>query len=380
MQRRIISSAAAHVVLIACFSALLFFGLRTFLLRLETGDSFPEYSTYRADPKGLKAFYDSLQATEVVGVARRLQSSKILPSGEGRALVVAGVSADQLTVSDEDSQLFDHWLATGGRLIIALRPKRNHESGSDSFEPAKLDAGETQAISWQSLIRRWGAEIAPAKRLNPTSADSRQFGQISRWFGNNYFDHLAPEWKVIATQGDRAVIVERPIARGSLVLLADSYPLSNEALAVDRNTGLLLWSISGCREVLFEETHLGLKERPGIMTLAMRYGLQGTLVSIVAILLLFIWKSQYTLVPRTKTDQGTLGVQGYSSEQAFLNLLRRTIPQKELLGACIETWRKTAKLTPAQLARLERFRSESNDGKSVVEKYNRLMTLLNEKL
>ena len=348
-------------------------------MRLETGDSFPEYSTYRADPKGLKAFYDSLQATEVVGVARRLQSSKILPSGEARALVVAGVDADQLTASDEDSQLFDHWLATGGRLIIALRPERNGKSGVDSGERAKLEAGETPAISWRNLIRRWGAEIAPLKGFNRTSANSLQFGQISRWFGGNYFDHLAPEWKVIAMQGNRDVIVERPFAHGSLVLLSDSYPLSNEALAVDRNTGFLLWSISGCREVLFDETHLGLSERPGIMTLALRYGLQGTLVSIVAILLLFIWKSQYTLLPRTKTDQGTLGVQGYSSEQAFLNLLRRTIPQKELLGVCIETWLKTARLTPAQLASLARFRSESNDAKPVVERYNRLMTLLDEK-
>ena len=379
MQRHTICSAAAYLILIACFSALLFFGLRTFLWRLETGDSFPEYSTYRADPKGLKAFYDSLQATEVIGVARRLQSSKILPSGEARALVVAGVDADQLTASDEDSQLFDHWLATGGRLIIALRPERNGKSGGDSGEREKLETGEAPAISWRNLIRRWGVEIAPLKGFNPTSANSRQFGQISRWFGGNYFDHLAPEWQVIAVQGNRDVIVERPFAHGSLVLLSDSYPLSNEALAVDRNTGLLLWSISGCREVLFDETHLGLSERPGIMTLALRYGLQGTLVSIVAILLLFIWKSQYTLLPRTKTDQSTLGVQGYSSEQAFLNLLRRTIPQKELLGVCIETWLKTARPTPAQLASLARFRSESNDAKPVVERYNRLMTLLDEK-
>ena len=380
MQRHTISSAAAYLILITCFSVLFFFGLRTFLLRLETGDSFPEYSTYRADPKGLKAFYDSLQATGVVGVARRLQSSKVLPSGETRALVVAGVSVDQLTVSEEDSQLFDHWLTTGGRLILALRPERNQKPGDDVGERANPDTGETPAISWRTLIRRWGAEIAPVGGFSSTSANSTQFGQITRWFGSNYFDHLAPEWKVIAIQGNRDVIVERPFARGSLVLLGDSYPLSNEALAVDRNTGFLLWLISGCREVLFEETHLGLSERPGIMTLALRYGLQGTLVSIIAILLLFIWKSQYTLVPRKTTDHETLGVQGYSSEQAFLNLLRRTIPQKELLGVCIETWLKTARLTPAQLASLERFRSESNDGKPIVEKYNRLMTLLNEKL
>ena len=372
MQRQTIARVAAYLTLIACFLALLFFGLRTFLLRLETGDSFPEYSTYRADPKGLKVFYDSLKATEVVGVARQLQSSKILPSGESRALVVAGVSADQRAVSDEDSQLFEHWLATGGRLIIALRPERNNQPGPDSGEPGKPDMGETTAISWRSLIRRWGAGIVPLKGFNSYSVESQKFGQISRWFGSQCFDHLEPEWKSIATQGKCDVIIERPIARGSLVLLADSYPLSNEALARDRNTAFLLWLVRDCRAVLFEETHFGLSERPGIMTLALRYGLQGTIVSLVAVMLLFVWKSQYTLVPGTSPDQSRISVQGYSSEQAFLNLLRREIPNQELLDICIKTWLKTAPVTPAQRAFLEKFRSEPNAGKSIVERYNRL--------
>ena len=114
----------AWIVVIGGFLALFFFGLQTFRIRLETGDSFPEYSTYRADPKGLKAFYESLQATDLIHVSRRLQSSKILPSGEIQVLVVAGVRPDQEIVSDEDSQFFDHWLATGGRLIVALRPEK----------------------------------------------------------------------------------------------------------------------------------------------------------------------------------------------------------------------------------------------------------------
>ncbi len=119
-----IAGLAAWIVLIGSFLALLFFGLHIFKMRLETGDSFPEYSTYRADPKGLRAFYESLQATDLIQVRRRLQSSKILPSGENQVLIVAGVRADQI-VSDEDSQLFDHWLATAGRLIVALRPEPN---------------------------------------------------------------------------------------------------------------------------------------------------------------------------------------------------------------------------------------------------------------
>ena len=54
-----------------------------------------------------------------IHVSRRLQPSKILPLGENQVLVVAGVRPDEQIDSDEDSQFFDHWLATGGRLIVA---------------------------------------------------------------------------------------------------------------------------------------------------------------------------------------------------------------------------------------------------------------------
>ena len=372
---------AAWVVLIVGFLALLFFGLATFRTRLETGNSFPEYSTFRADPKGLKAFYESLQATDLIHVSRRLQSSKILPLGENQVLVVAGVRPDQQIDSDEDSQFFDHWLATGGRLIVALRPEKNQPAGNrSSAHENQNSTDDTSAVLWRSLIRRWGAEIAPINAIHSATASSTLLGTISRWLGRNSFARLTSDWKVIALQGDKSVIVERAFAHGSIVLLADSYPLSNEGLAADRNTGLLVWLIDNRGGVMFEETHLGLSEQAGIMTLAQRYGLQGTLVSIVAVLLLFIWKCQYTLVPRTKSEQNGLTVPGCGSDQAFLNLLQRVVSQKDLLGVCITTWLKTARPRPAQLITLEKFRSDPGEEKSVVERYNQLTALLNEKL
>jgi hypothetical protein len=372
---------AAWVVLIVGFLALLFFGLATFRTRLETGNSFPEYSTFRADPKGLKAFYESLQATDLIHVSRRLQSSKILPLGENQVLVVAGVRPDQQIDSDEDSQFFDHWLATGGRLIVALRPEKNQPAGNrSSAHENQNSTDDTSAVLWRSLIRRWGAEIAPINAIHSATANSTLLGTISRWLGRNFFARLTSDWKVIALQGDKSVIVERAFAHGSIVLLADSYPLSNEGLAADRNTGLLVWLIDNRGGVMFEETHLGLSEQAGIMTLAQRYGLQGTLVSIVAVLLLFIWKCQYILVPRTKSEQNGLTVPGCGSDQAFLNLLQRVVSQKDLLGVCITTWLKTARPRPAQLITLEKFRSDPGEEKSVVERYNQLTTLLNEKL
>ena len=371
----------AWVILIGGFCALLLFGWQTFRWRLETGDTFPEYSTYRADPKGLKAFYESLLASDQVHVSRRMQSSKILPSGENQVLVLAGIRADQSTVSKEDSQLFDHWLATGGRLIFALRPEKNQPAQNLAAPLENQDETDRPlSVPWRTLFRRWGVETVPLSGMHSATTDSTLFGTIPRWLGRDSFDHLTSGWKVIAVQDGKNVIVERTFARGSLVLLADSYPLSNEALATNRNTGFLLWLIGNCSGVLFDETHLGLSERPGIMTLAQRYGLQGTVISIVAVLLLFIWKCQYTLVPRTRIAQDGLTVSGSSSDQAFLNLLRRNVSQKELMNVCIKTWLKTARPTPAQLGRLEEFRADPGEKKSVTERYNRLTTLLNEKL
>jgi hypothetical protein len=371
----------AWVVLIGCLLALFFFGLQTFRIRMETGDSFPEYSTYRADPKGLKALYESLQATDLLQVSRRLQSSKILPSGENQVLIVAGVRPDREIVSDEDSQFLDHWLATGGRLIIALRPEKNQPpERTPTPRPNQEITNDSSVLLWRSLIRRWGAVIVPTSEIHSATAHSTLFGTIPHWLGHNSFDPLTTDWKVVAVQGARNVIIERAFAQGSLVLLADSFPLSNEALAVDRNTDFLLWLIAKRDGVLFDETHLGLSEQPGIMTLARRYGLQGTFVSTIAVLLLFIWKCQYTLVPRTKGRRTRLTVSGSSSDQVFLNLLQRTISRKHLLPVCLETWLKTTRPTSAQLARLEKFRSGPGEEQPVVERYNQLTAFLNEHL
>ncbi len=370
----------AWAILAAGFLGLLFFGMHTLRMRLETSDSLPEYSTYRADAKGLKVVYESLRASDLIHVSRRLESSRILPSGEGQILIVAGVRAGQETVSGEDAQWFDHWLATGGRIVVALRPEQNQVTHSQAVSPANQEAAEDPSSAlWQSLIKGWGAEVVPLKDIRAATAESTSFGTISRWLGRNFFAQLTPDWKVIAVQDDKKVIVERAFGHGSIVLLADSYPLSNESLAADRNTDFLLWLIDNRRGVFFDETHLGLSERPGIMTLAQRYGLQGTLISIVAVLLLFIWKCQYTLVPRTKMNQA-LAISGRSSDQAFLNLLQRSVARKDLLAVCLDTWLQSARPTSEQLAKLAQFRTGSRQENLVVERYNQLTILLNERL
>jgi hypothetical protein len=46
-------------------------------------------------------------------------------------------------------------------------------------------------------------------------------------------------------------------------------------------------------------------------------------------------------------------VTGKESAEGFVNLLRRTIRPGDLLGVCVDEWRRTATLPPRDRARLE---------------------------
>ena len=381
MRPRSFAAAAGWLVLVGCLSALALFGFQIFELKLATGDTLPEYSTYRADPKGLKALYDSLKGTSGINANRRVFQSKLVPSGENKVMILAGVSPDSSSVSEEDRDLFDHWLESGGRLVIALRPEKISAEGSEQQRPANQTPKEqTFPIRWRDLLHRWGASICPIDSESSESFRSALFKKSNRWLGRNCFGLLTSDWQTVAVVDGKGVIVVRAVGPGSLVLMTDSYPLSNESLATDRQTGLLLWLLDHRHTVLFDETHLGVTERPDIMTLVRRYGLEGAIACTIAALLLFVWRCQYSLIPKARTRPNELSVTGLSSEQTFLNLLQLSIPEKELLRACAETWLKNASPSQAQLALVQEIQSGADQPGSVLERYNRLAALLHEKL
>jgi hypothetical protein len=380
MRLRELGRAMASLIAVACIVALVFYGFRMFELRLETGNTFPEYSTYRADPKGLKVLYESLQGIHQIDVSRRLLQSRKPLTGENQVLLFAGVSPDALSVSEQDSDLFAHWLGTGGRLIFALRPEMIIEKGNEEEQQAGSRQKEAKfPISWRELVRNWGATIVPIEGTPPPrTLRSALFTKSIRWFGRNAFDHMSPEWKSVADIGGKTVITERAVGPGSLVLMGATYPLSNESLATDHETGLLVWLRGNRRGVVFDETHLGMIERASIMTLARRYGLEGALISTVVVLLLFFWRCQYSLIPKARPNRINLTITGSSSEQIFLNLLQHSVPQKDLIAVCIQTWLANRKPTDRQLAVIQTIGADQTV--TAVEKYNRLTNLLNEKL
>src|SRR5450432_3846690 len=93
-----------------------------FHLRLGQGDIFPEYSSLRADPFGLRAFHDSLGALPDIRVTRRFQAIEQLEPNPSRVIFLAGLlPSDWNQVSTREFAALDGAVRAGSRLVIALR-------------------------------------------------------------------------------------------------------------------------------------------------------------------------------------------------------------------------------------------------------------------
>ncbi|HEV2695955.1 MAG TPA: DUF4350 domain-containing protein [Verrucomicrobiae bacterium] len=177
-----------------------------------------------------------------------------------------------------------------------------------------------------------------------------------------YFTDLTNGWVAIY-QRDKtnSVVVERKFGAGSVVLVADSYPFSNEAMFKDRNASLISWMLGGGRDVIFEEAHLGIVEQPGMATLMRRYQLHGLIFSLILVAGLFVWKNSISLVPPHEESQGDAGlvVAGRDSASGFVNLVRRSISPAEIIDVCYAEWKKSgarvAALSPVQRRDLEQL-------------------------
>jgi hypothetical protein len=201
-----------------------------------------------------------------------------------------------------------------------------------------------------------------------------------------YFTRLAEGWTTIYARGKDAVVVERRLGRGVIVMVADAYPFSNEAMLRDRNSQLLSWTLGGGHEVSFDEAHLGVVNTQGVATLMRKYHLEGLIYSLLVVALLFIWKNAMSLVPphpEVATTDGPV-VSGRDSGAGFVNLLRRGIPTSEILGVCFAEWKKSAArqalITPVQRAEAERLVQQATvPGQSPVEIYRAVCAALRRK-
>jgi hypothetical protein len=386
------------VILLACAGVFAYGLVQLFELRFEAGDVYPPYSTLRADPLGTMALYESLGKVPGLSVRRDFSASNRLPEEPDTAYVhLAAMPGEwEGLPADLNTEVRD-FLARGGRLIITYFPQTGpiyrsemaDEDQTNALKPAPIKAkaanippGEPREKNIEpkgkepevSLNDDWGfhegykdlepdgLSYAPATVLRKADLE---LPRSLQWHSGLIFTNCGIEWRTIYARGVYPVVIERQFGRGSVVIASDSFFVSNEAMLKDRHADLLAWLFGANRQIVFDEAHFGIIESPGVAGLMRKYHLQGLAAGLLLLAGLFIWKNATSLVPPHTDEPVREFVAGKDAATGFVNLLRRNISAREVLGVCFAEWKKSAapsgKFPAARLQQAEAlFQSEDS--------------------
>jgi len=432
------NKAIAGIVMVLL---LLLFGFgvtHLFILRFESGDVYPAYSSLRSDPLGTRALYESLANLDTVAVQRNYDLRQSITFEPQTTFFYLGASAGDFdSVPEAIIEVFDRLTQSGGRLVLTFLPvtkkhdqkalkkqdpvqekvgtgekddsldkanadkrrsadraQTNNESpGVKSGRPSKKD-GPGPMIS---IKKHWGLDIE-FKEILPVKDDKRQAIEAASsrrglpsfisWHSNLYFELYDDAWQTVYSFDGLPLIVERSYGKGSIVACADSYFMSNEALLAERHTGLLVWLIGGHANLVFDEAHLGLFEQPSVAQLIRHYRFYWFFAALAALALLYVWKCAIYFIP-PPTEISLNGADVVSEKdyiQGLIALLRRNFAGNQILQVCAREWEQTFKknqrIRPATVERViglaETGLTDSKQRKDPVEEYRKISKLIAE--
>ncbi len=357
-----------------------------FLMRFRVGDIYPPYSTFRTDPLGARALHDSLAAIPGLTVERNMRPIEHLGSGRDTVLLFLG---DTVSYRPNAGILpastvgwLNRFLRSGGRMVITLQPRDGRwiwddDAENDTNRMAKIMVpGQAGMTNRADKASGTNAPARPKPAVLPDKEEYTQEVSLTNWLNAGFGEipvssaptgtvtsagrdaglperlacntalcltNVGAPWRVLYRCGGQPVIVERSFGQGTLALSTSSYVISNEALRDDRQTGFLLWLLGGRTHVVFDETHHGLQEAPGLMTMVRRYGLTWALVNLLVLAGLFIWRNNAALVPAEEPEaaDGADVAAGKDSATALGNLLRRNVAPADVLATCVAVWKRS---------------------------------------
>ncbi|MGD9158293.1 MAG: hypothetical protein PVG39_07805 [Desulfobacteraceae bacterium] len=337
-----------------------------FSIRFKIGDVYPPYSSLRTDPLGTKIFFESLSGLNGCSLKRDYDPVPKWEGSKETTLFLLGTSPGILEISHKENRQILSWvLSAGTRVVISLNSQKgSFITASEKDEESKKDEKDDKnskkdekdkdndAKTDYSLTKLLGFKITPFKKYHDESAELTytnseiDLPQSLKYRPANYFTDLNAGWTVIYSQKDKPVIIFRKYGQGTIILCADSYIFSNEAMMSHRYPGLLSWLTGAGKNIYFDESHFGLQKKTGMIDLAYKYRLQGVIFVFIFIALLYVWKNIVAFVPPRSNSHERIQI--IRSDRDYLDglisLLQRYIPEKELIKTCIEEWEKaTAK-------------------------------------
>lgn len=355
-------------------------------LRFARGDVYPPYSSLRHDPLGAKIFFESLGRAGA-DVARQERTLDHLPRDGQGTLFYLG--ARPWFWRERDIIALEEFVKKGGRLVIAFFPQtslevreemgRKTKNSTASPTPTPTPDEEEKFLLARDLAKRW--HVAFESKKDGVGATAKTFlpdldREIS-WHSALHFGGSGKEWRWIYYIDDRPVVIQRAMDHGTIVFVADSFLFSNEAMLDERHPAILAWLTGTATKILFDETHLGVLQNPGIASLIRRHGLAGLVAGLALVGILLAWKNAARLVPPSPQNrEGEIAVVGKDSFDGLVNLLRRNISRRDLLETCFREWKNSApgkeKLARAEIV----FAEHTHD---LVRHYDALCSTINKK-
>lgn len=386
------------ILFILILGAFVFGVVKLFLLRFEAGDVYPPYSSLRSDPLGSRAFYSSLKNINSARVSRNYLPLQNLEFEQQTAFFHIGAAAfDSRLVSADWLKIFERLTDKGGRLVLSFLPLEKEpatwrmqkcfvpgedlkdkdetppgaapKDSEDSTKNPELNSASDaddhraqtppvhrfrdESDNCVSLADQWGLTFAFAKEPANEAVSVGDILSASRikkmprtisWHTALYFDELKDSWREIYKADGRPVIIERAFGKGSLVLSADSFFLSNEAMRSERHPELLTWLLGDSLNIVFDETHFGILRNPGVLDLIQTYRFYWFIFTVAILAVLFIWKNSVSFLPPLKGAQAELSkdvISDRDSTQGLISLLRRNIPARRLLQTCAAEWQRS---------------------------------------
>jgi hypothetical protein len=333
------------------------------VMPLQTGEVYPPYSSLRSDPIGTRALYESLARLPELDVSRMYKDKKVFDPQTTLLVLGEDPSGWYQFVPEQTLDGVQALIDKGSRVVIAFLPASKVERPSDSNEQ------ETQARKLVPLKDRWGVELIYHKPSGPVEP-----GTVPRVSALTL--DVSPAWNVLATRAGLPAAAERSFGAGSIVMMTDTYLLSNEGLREARDPQLIARLIGDSRHVVFDEENLGVAEQTGVSALMRKYRLEGALVVLLIAVGLFMWSSASSFLP-PRPERFEDAVAGRDAQEGLATLLRRGVPENDLLDICFREWSRAA--PPDRIARNVEAAVAQWHGQNPVEAYRAVKQVIAEK-
>lgn len=341
-----------------------------FSIRFRLGDIYPHYSSLRSDPMGTKILFEALKSLPGYSVKRDHSTTLTFEGGKNTALFLLGLKTglDHSALKNPGKQNYktiSTLLSSGSRLVISLHPEaykfgpvsirnvskkdyKKKESEEGKKEKGEKDINPEKAADY-SFLKKWGFNIHTMGVSKDSIADlalnkgNPDLPSSIKFPSHYYFTELDSKWTITYALKNKPVIISRHYGGGTIILCADSYIFSNEAMMYDRYPRLLSWFVGPANRLYFDESHFGVQHNSGIIDLAYKYRIQGVFIALFLIAALYIWKNGVHFVPpQEDNDKSGRSVKSEKDQlDALVSLLQCYIAPKDLLKTCITEWANT---------------------------------------